>query len=119
MTVTAITDYVGTPRDAVENFHGNQLLFVCWDKHLMFAAPFAFPLPPSTRFGDMVAQNLTTVTQPHPDAAKVDWSKATWTRGGKPWQPDFNKTLAEQGLRHKEFLRVQTPGHEGLAGVGI
>lgn len=119
MTVAAITDYVGTPRDAVENFHGNQLLFVCWDKHLMIAAPFAFALPPTTRFGDMVAQNLAPMTLPHPDGAKVDWSKATWTRGGQPWQPDFSKTLAEQGLRHKEFLRVQTPGLEGLAGVGI
>ena len=27
--------------------------------------------------------------------------------------PDMNKTLAEQGLKHKDALRLQTPGLNG------
>ena len=56
MTVIAIEDYVGEILDSVENFHGNQLLYIGWDKHLMFCAPFCFPFPPSMRFGDIVVR---------------------------------------------------------------
>ena len=34
---------------------------------------------------------------------------------GTSWK--MNKTLAENGLRHKDALRFQTPGLTGIAGT--
>jgi phenol hydroxylase P4 protein len=48
-----------------------------------------------------------------------NWSTSTWRilKSGKPFTPDFNKTLAEQGLQHKDVLRMQTPGLHGINGT--
>ena len=47
MAVSAITEnYIGERLDRVENFHGNQVLYIAWDHHLMFCAPVAFAVPP-------------------------------------------------------------------------
>lgn len=114
MPVAARKEYVATPRDLVANFNGKQLLYVSWDRHLLFAAPFLLCLPPDMRFGDVVAGPLTQLLQPDPDAAALDWDKAEWLKRGQPWKPDFAKTLAENGLTHKEQLRFRTPGLNAL-----
>ncbi len=119
MSVTAIKEYVGVPLDVVANFHGNQLLYVAWDRHLMYAAPGIFGAAPGMKFGDFVAQTLAPIYQGHPDAAQIDWSKTEWEKGDKPWTPDFARTVAENGLVHKEFLRFRTPGLNGYMGAGI
>ena len=47
MAVKAAYDnYTGPNRDAVENFHGNQLVYIAWDEHMMFPCAGVFPLPP-------------------------------------------------------------------------
>ncbi len=52
MAVAAIVpDYRGERLDAVENFHGNQILYLAWDHHLMICAPVALPVPP-VRYSD-------------------------------------------------------------------
>ena len=39
MPIQAITpDYKGEVLDKFENFHGNQVVYVGWDHHLMFCA---------------------------------------------------------------------------------
>ncbi|TXH35061.1 MAG: phenol hydroxylase [Burkholderiaceae bacterium] len=123
MSVTAIGEYIGEPRDVVANYHGNQLLYICWDRHLMFAAPFIFAVPPDMKFGDVLTQFVAPVIAPHPDAANIDWRKTTWERDGaqgdQPWQPDFDGTVAGNGLVHKTWLRFRTPGLDGLGGTGI
>ena len=53
----------------------------------------------------------------HQDFAQIDWSKVVWLKSGQPWQADFNKTLAELGLKHKDVLRFQTPGLNGIQGT--
>ncbi len=116
MPVVALKPYQGEVKDRQENFHGNQLLYVGWEDHLMFCAPLCFMLPPDLRFGDLPEQILPGAYGAHPDWARVDWSEARWFRSGRPWQPDFHKTLAENGLGHKEVLRFQTPGLTGIAG---
>ena len=40
MGVAAIKEYDFEPADRLENFHGNQLLYIGWDGHLLFCAPF-------------------------------------------------------------------------------
>ena len=110
--------YMGDNRDAVEKFHGNQLLYVLWEDHRMFCAPFALPLPPSMSFGDFVTKVLpTTSYTAHPDWKEIDWDKVEWSYEGKPYQPDPKKSLADNGLVHKSFVRFRTPGLNGIAGT--
>jgi phenol/toluene 2-monooxygenase (NADH) P4/A4 len=116
MTVAAIKEYTGRARDAVENFHGNQLLFVGWEDHLLFCSPFAFPFPPTMRFGDIVEKVLPGAFGYHPDWARIDWSKVEWIRSGVPWVPSFKHSLAENGLGHKDAIRFRTPGLTGIKG---
>ncbi|THF61858.1 phenol hydroxylase [Pseudothauera nasutitermitis] len=116
MAVAAITQYEFAPLDSVEKFHGNQLLYIGWEDHLLFCAPFALPFPPAMRFGDIVTGVLPGCFGYHPDFARIDWAKAEWFKSGKPWQPDFGKSLAENGLGHKDVIRFRTPGLNGIAG---
>jgi len=116
MSVVAIKPYPVLPRDGVDKFHGAQLLYIGWEDHLMFCAPLAFPFPPQMRFGDVVEQVLPGSYGVHPDWAKIDWSAVQWFKSGQPWTPDFNKSLADNGLKHKDVLRFRTPGLTGIAG---
>ncbi|RTL47480.1 MAG: phenol hydroxylase [Rhodocyclaceae bacterium] len=118
MSVVAIKEYVGVPRDLEANYHGNIMTYITWEKHLMFAAPFIFPVPPSMLFGDYI-KAIAGVIQPHPDAAKIDWSKVEWRKSYQPWQPDMAKTLAENGITHKCHMSFRTPGLDGIRGLGI
>lgn len=114
MPVSAISDYVGTPRDVVENFNGKQLVYVSWDQHLLFAAAFLICLPAETPFGEMVSGPLSMLMAPDPDAAAVEWDKVEWLKGDKPFTPDFEKSLVENGITHKTQLRLRTPGLNSL-----
>jgi phenol hydroxylase P4 protein len=119
MPVTALADYVGTPRDTVANFGGKQLVYVSWDQHLLFAAPFLICLPPETPFGEMVAGPLTMLMGPDPDAASVVWDRVEWLKGNQPFSPDFSKSLAENGVTHKTQLRLRTPGLNTLMAAAL
>lgn len=109
--------YTGEVKDRVELFHGNQLLYIGWEDHMMICAPFALPLPPAMPFGDMVEKVLpTTSFTGHPDWPKIDWSKVEWLRSGQPFKPDPKKSLADNGLGHKAVIRFRTPGLTGING---
>ena len=114
--MTTPSNYVGEIKDRLENFHGNQLLYVGWDQHLMFCAPFAYPFPPQMLFRDIIEKVFPGSFGAHPDFAKIDWSKVEWLKSSKPWKPDFDKTLAENGLVHKDVIRFRTPGLNGIKG---
>ena len=116
MAVAAVKEYITTSKDRVENFHGAQLLYIGWEDHLMFCAPFAFPFPPQMRFGDVIEKVLPGCFSYHPDWARIDWSRAEWFKSGAPWAPNFNRTLAENGLGHKDVIRFRTPGLTGIQG---
>lgn len=117
MPVAAIKDYVAQPRDRVENFHGNQLLYVGWEDHLMFCAPFCFALPPAMPFGTLVEHVLPGAFGYHPDFECIDWSQVLWLKSGRPFQPDAGKSLAANGLGHKDVIRFRTPGLTGIKGT--
>jgi phenol hydroxylase P4 protein len=109
--------YKGVVRDRAENFHGNQLLYVGWEDHLMICAPLALPLPPATPFGDVVGKVLpATAFAAHPEWTRIDWSKAEWLRSGRPFRPDFEKSLTDNDLGHKAVIRLRTPGLTGIKG---
>jgi phenol/toluene 2-monooxygenase (NADH) P4/A4 len=102
-------------RDVRENFPA-PLLFIGWEDHLMFASPFCLPLPPDTPFGALASAVLPGIYGYHPDFAKIDWSAVQWFKSGQPWSPDNAKTLAENGLKHKDAIRFRTPGLTGIKG---
>lgn len=116
MAVAAIKEYRFESADRLENFHGHQLLFVGWEDHLMFCAPFAFPFPPDAPFRALIDGALPGAYGYHPDFARIDWSQVEWFKSGRPWQPQFDRSMAENGLGHKDCLRFRTPGLTGIAG---
>lgn len=117
MTVAARKEYVGIPRDRVENFHGKQLVFISWDRHLLICAPIMFCLTPETSFGELIESHLLPLLQADPDTAAIDWNKVEWLKEGQLWVPDFEASLAANGIGHKEQLRMRTPGLNSLVPV--
>ena len=114
--IAAIGKYEFEPADALEKFHGAQLVYIGWDQHLMFCAPFCFPMPPVMPFRAFVEQVLPGAFGYHPEFKQIDWSKAEWLKCGVPFKPDFDKSLAENGIGHKDALRLRTPGLAGIKG---
>jgi len=115
MAVASVGKYHMAQKDTADKFPA-PLLYIGWEDHMMFCAPFCVPLPPVMKFGDMVKGALPGMYGAHPDFAKIDWSKAEWSKSGQPWKPDFEKSLAENGLGHKDVIRFRTPGLTGIKG---
>lgn len=101
--------YGGIVRDRLEDFNGVQLLFIEWAAHPLIACPITLPVPPGTRFGELLSGALAqSVFGQQPDWPTVDWRRATWRMNDAPFVPDLDKTLAEQGVAHKAFLTLTT-----------
>ena len=115
MSVTALYPYRFEAKDKRENFPA-PLLYIGWDGHLLFCAPFCLPLPPDTPFGALATAVLPGIYGYHPDFAKIDWAQVEWKKNGQPWTPDPAKSLAENGLVHKDAIRFRTPGLTGIKG---
>ena len=118
MAVKSITPYEVEQKDTADKFPA-PLLYIGWEDHKMLCAPFAVPLPPTMKFADMCRGALPGMFGAHPDFAKVDWDQAEWFKSGQPWQPDMDKSLADNGLRHKDVIRFRTPGLTGLSGTAF
>lgn len=120
MPVQAITsEYRGEVRDRVENFHGNQLVYVAWDRHLMFCAPFTYPVSPDLSFRDLRDSVMPEAFSLHPEWQQIDWSRATWLLDGEPFVPQLDVSLKAQGIGHKSVLRFQTPDLKGFQSAGV
>jgi phenol hydroxylase P4 protein len=120
MAVQALYEnYTGAVADAPTHFHGNQVVYVGWDEHLMFPFAAAFPLPPGMPFSALQRELLPSVFAVHPDFAKIDWSCAEWMLDGERFAPDPGKSLAENGIGHKSLLRLATPGLHGIGNTGF
>ena len=115
VSVVAIGAYNFPAADAAANFPA-PLLYVGWDDHLLFCAPVCLPLPPSMPFGALASSVLPGVYGEHPDFARIDWGRVQWLKSGRPWLPDYTKTLADNGLKHKDVIRFCTPGLSGIGG---
>lgn len=114
MPVKSIGAYTAIPADAQANFHGAQLVYASWDHHLLFAAPFIMPVSPDMRFKDWVSETLVPLISPDPDTPQIRWSEVQWHLGARAWQPDFERSLKENGVRHKAQIRMHTPGLNSL-----
>jgi phenol/toluene 2-monooxygenase (NADH) P4/A4 len=115
----AYEDYSGTVSDAAENFRGNQVVYLGWDRHLMFATPVALPLSPAMPFTALVEQVLPGADGLHPEFARIDWNDVQWQLDGRAFEPARDASLADNGIGHKSVLRFVTPGLHGIGGVGF
>ena len=116
MPVTAIGRYTAQPLDCQANFHGAQLVYLCWENHLLFCAPFTLPVDPALPFAAFIEQVVKPAIALHPDAAQVDFATARWRLDEQPFTPDLARGLAANGITHKSLLHLHTPGLEGLGG---
>ncbi len=116
MPVSAIGAYQAQSADRLETFHGLQLVYLCWDRHLIFCAPMTFPLSPDMRFADFLEQVVKPAIAPHPDAEHVDFAKAQWLLDDQPFTPAPDASLQANGILHKSLLHLTTPGLNGLQG---
>jgi phenol hydroxylase P4 protein len=117
MPVIALDNpYRGEVRDLEENFHGQRLLFIGWEDHLMFCAPHCIPVGPETTFGMLANQILPGIYGQHPDWANVEIERIEWFRSGERFEPQFDSTLADNGIGHKGLIRFRTPGLTGIKG---
>ena len=118
MSYTTPPGYRGEPQDTVDRFHGNQLIYLDWEKHRMFCAPVCVPVPPDAPFGVLCNEITPAAYGQHPEWGQVDWSKVEWKLNGEPFEPDMEKSLKDQGVDHKSVLRFYQPGLDGLEGTG-
>ncbi|MCL2656228.1 MAG: phenol hydroxylase subunit P4 [Betaproteobacteria bacterium] len=118
MSITALGPYEFKSRDAVENYKGKQLMYVNWEKHRMFSRPFVIAVEPSLKFSELIEKFVTPAYEFHPDFAQIDWSKVVWQNSNTPFTPQLDKSLAENGVGHKDLIRFTTPGLDGLNGIG-
>lgn len=100
-------------QDQESGFHGKRLIYLSWDNHLMFAAPFCVPLPPSLPFGALVRDVLPELYGEHPEFEAIDWQRTQWFNSRQRFVPDFGKSLQHHDLQHKSLIRFRTPALEG------
>jgi phenol hydroxylase P4 protein len=114
MAVKAISEYTAIPNDLVENFNGMQLLYIQWQNHLMFCAPFALLVSPDATLPDVFASHIQPAIVPHPEGIKVKYDDIQWMLNGEPFKPNSIDSLLSQGMDHKSMLIMTTPGLNGL-----
>lgn len=113
----SVGEYPIHQQDDESKFYGKRLIFLCWENHLMYAAPFAVPLPPNLPFGALVRDVLPLLYGEHPEFESIDWQRTHWFNSSKRFIPDFGKSLDHHGLTHKSLIRFRTPALEGLRGA--
>ncbi len=114
MAVTAIGDYRFAPRDHAGLYGDSQIVYFCWDRHLLFAAPFITFVPKDMTLGQYLDEVVKPLLAPDPDSGALDWAKAEWAVGPKSFTPDFGATLADNGIGHKDKIIMSTPGLNSL-----
>lgn len=114
MPVTAIGEYHFPPRDRSEIYGDNQIVHFCWDRHLLFAAPFITFVPREMALGAYLDEVIKPLISPDPDSGRVDWTKALWSNGPVAFTPDFAASLTANGIGHKDKIIMSTPGLNSL-----
>ena len=119
MAIQSIGEYPIIMKDKIENFHGNQLVFIYWHGHRVVCSPRAFPLPAEMPFGALLSDIIPLTYKIEPDFADLDFAKTEviWEIDGKVVKPDFSKSLKENGVGHKSFVTFITPALTGKVGA--
>ncbi len=70
--LVSIGPYPLREADTEDRFHGNRLVYLSWENHLMYCAPFCLPLPPTLPFGAVVRDVLPMLYGEHPEFELID-----------------------------------------------
>lgn len=119
MAIQSIGEYPIIMKDSVDKFNGNQLVYLYWHGHRVACSPKAFPLPPEMPFGAIVSDLIPISYKIEPDFENLDFDKTEviWEIDGKVVTPDFSKSLKENGIGHKSFVKFITPTLSGKIGA--
>ena len=101
-----------------ERYGGDINFYIQWQRHLLFACPSAYRAPVDMNFREFLENLFRPDYAVHPDTAKLDFDQCVWLHDQKPWQPDFNLSLKDNGIGHMSFVQFSSPGLEGMHGVG-
>lgn len=119
MTVKHLGDaYEYRSANRVEQYGGDINFYVRWERHMLYACPSAYRAPLAMKLGDFLEQMLKPDYAAHPDTAKLDFSRCVWKRDQTPWQPDLERSIADNGIGHMSYLEFSSPGLNGLHGQG-
>ena len=111
--MVSVGEYPLRQQDTEDRFYGKRLIYLSWENHLMYAAPFCVPLPANLPFGALVHDVLPEIYGEHPEFEQIDWHRTQWMNSDKKFRPDFGKSLEHHGLEHKSLIRFRTPALEG------
>ena len=109
-----IGDYPMMQQDTEDKFHGKHLLYLHWENHPMFAAPFCIPVPRTLPFGAVIMEVLPELYGEHPEFEDIDWKSVQWFNSNKRFSPDIGKSLEHHGIGHKSLIRFRTPALDGI-----
>ena len=101
-------------QDTEDRFFGKRLVYLSWEHHLMYCAPFCVPLPPTLPFGALVRDVLPELYGEHPEFEAIDWHRTLWFNSNSRFVPDFGKSLKHHGITHKALIRFRTPLLDGI-----
>lgn len=101
-----------------EGYGGDINFYIQWERHLLYACPSAYRVPRAMKFRDFLEQLFRPDYGAHPDTARLDFECCTWQLDQQPWQPDLERTLEENGIRHMSYVQLRSPGLDGMHGVG-
>lgn len=114
MGVTAIGEYRFPPRDAADVYGDQQIVYFCWDRHLLFAAPFITFVPKDMPLSEYLEERIKPMLAPDPDVGALNWGDAEWFIGPNPFTPDYSASLTANGIGHKDKIIMSTPGLNSL-----
>lgn len=119
MTVKHLGDsYDFKSENRLERYGGDFNFYIQWERHLMFACPSAYRAPVTMKIGDFMEQMFKPDYAAHPDTEHLDMATLEWQLDQQPWQPDLDKSFAENGVGHMSYLQFRSPGLDGMHGVG-
>lgn len=120
MTVKHLGESYDFPSaNRAEGYGGDINLYIQWERHLLYACPLAYRAPPTMRLRDFLENLLRPDYQAHPDTKSLDFDTCVWQLDQQSWQPDLERSLADNGVGHMSFVQFRAPGLDGLNGVGI
>lgn len=119
MGTVTIGEYDFPPADRVENYGGNINIYCCWEHHLLVPCPAAYPLSPDITLREFLRDQFVPDHDHHPECAKLAFDALRWTLDGKPWTPDLDKSLRDNGVTHMSYLSFYQSGLDGVNGSGV
>lgn len=114
MSLASIGTYKIPPRDHAGIYGDKQLVYFCWEGHLLFAAPYISFVSGDLPLGEFLEQTIAPLMAPDPDAGAVEWEKAEWFNGPNRFTPNFDASLEANGIGHKHKIIMKTPGLNSL-----